>query len=215
MKQYQSIKEKTEIEIIIKKSKFIGFLIPVDSEDNAVKALEEIRKNHKDANHNCFAIKLGPGGEFQKCSDDGEPQGTAGKPILEILNKENITNVLAVVTRYFGGVKLGTGGLIRAYSQTVKEALKASEIIISEIYWEAKLSVDYKDLESIKNALLNDDIIIKEINYMENVILNILIPVEFKEMTHNKIVDITCGKNEIIFIKKIFWEGSSFNPKLS
>lgn len=204
MQQYKSIKKKTQIELIIKKSKFIGYLFPVKDETDVEEKLEEIRQIHKDANHNCFAYRLGIKGQLQKASDDGEPQGTAGVPMLEILNKEEITNVLAVVTRYFGGVKLGAGGLIRAYSQTVKETLNNSEIVLAKLYWQGKLSVDYKDVESIKNTLLNEKVQIEEIDYLERVFLTILIPTELKEEINNKILNLTRGEEEVEFIKKKF-----------
>lgn len=204
MEQYTSIKKETQIELIIKKSKFIGFLFPVKDEIDAEEKLEEIREIHKDATHNCFAYRIGINGQVQKCSDDGEPQGTAGLPMLEILNKEDITNVLAIATRYYGGVKLGAGGLIRAYAQTVKEALDASEIVTAKMHWQAKLNIDYKDLEPIKNILLNEQITIEEIEYLERVSLTMLIPLELKDEINNKILDITRGQDEISIIKKKF-----------
>lgn len=212
MEGYKSVANFTEIELNIKKSRFLGFVIPVKDEKSAMENLEKIRKIHKSANHNCYAWRIGTKGELQRCSDDGEPQGTAGKPMLEVINKEDITNILVVVTRYFGGIKLGAGGLIRAYAQTVKEVLEAAEIVNPKLYWQGNLGIDYKELSMIKNILLNEECIIKDINYVEIINLIFLIPLDKREILNEKILEVTCGKNEIDILGQEFWEGSSFNP---
>ncbi len=123
------IKGMYENEIVIEKSRFITRIFRVDSIDNVNNILEEIRKKHYDATHNCYAYILGDNQEIQKCSDDGEPQKTAGFPMMDVLKKNNLTNVLVIVTRYFGGVLLGTGGLVRAYSNSLLQAIEKSEKI--------------------------------------------------------------------------------------
>jgi len=129
MKQnYRTIHEYGVHEIIINKSRFIGYAKPVESEEDAIKFIEEIKFKHKDATHNVLAYVIGQNNNIQRYSDDGEPSGTAGIPILEVLKKENLRNVVVVVTRYYGGVKLGTGGLVRAYIKGAKIALEASKI---------------------------------------------------------------------------------------
>ena len=115
-----------------KRSRFIGYLEPVEDEEAARAFIAEIKKKHYDARHNCTAMIIGPGREFVKCSDDGEPQGTAGKTMLEVLNGADITNVCAVVTRYFGGTLLGTGGLTRAYGAAAKEAVENGGVGVGE-----------------------------------------------------------------------------------
>src|SRR3954453_14347581 len=112
-------------EIVIKKSRFICTLARVSTEDEARAAIEDVRKRYWDANHNCSAYRVGPGGQLQRTSDDGEPAGTAGAPMLAVLTRRDLTDTVAVVTRYFGGVLLGTGGLIRAYGQAVSAAVDA------------------------------------------------------------------------------------------
>ena len=129
MREYITIREPAETEIVIKKSRFIGRLLRAETPEEGIAALEAVKKRHWDATHNCSAMIIGENREFMRCSDDGEPQGTAGVPMLEALKMSGLTNVLAVVTRYFGGTLLGAGGLVRAYSASVAETLKAAEKI--------------------------------------------------------------------------------------
>lgn len=127
--KYKTVYEGGEGEIVEKKSRFIATVIPVKTEDEALEFIERTRKKYWNATHNCFAYVLGEQFEIQRCSDDGEPSGTAGKPMLDVLLGEEIHNAAVVVTRYFGGTLLGTGGLVRAYSGAVKEGLACSTII--------------------------------------------------------------------------------------
>lgn len=130
----KTIKENVTTQIIEKKSKFIANLFYVSSVEDAENQLQQIRKQHYDARHNCFAYRIGETKDIiEKASDDGEPSGTAGAPMLNLLQKQNLTNVLVVVTRYFGGILLGTGGLVRAYTQAAKEALEKVEIVKEEL----------------------------------------------------------------------------------
>ena len=123
LEDYKILLEGGEGEIVEKKSRFIATLRPVNSEEEAVSFIEEMKKKYWDARHNCSAFVIGPKAELTRCSDDGEPSGTAGRPMLEVLLGEEVRNVAVVVTRYFGGTLLGTGGLVRAYTQAVKEGL--------------------------------------------------------------------------------------------
>ncbi len=129
LREYRTIEEPCEIEQVIKKSKFFGRLYPVSSMEQAQEILDGLRKRYWDASHHCSAVILGQMREFTRCSDDGEPQGTAGMPMLEALKGSGLTNVLAVVTRYFGGTLLGTGGLVRAYGSSVSLAVQAAKKI--------------------------------------------------------------------------------------
>ena len=144
------IKEGGQGEIVEKKSRFIATVLPIDTEEEALQYIEKIKKKYWDARHNCFAFVIGSNNEIQRFSDDGEPQGTAGKPILETLLNENLHNTLIVVTRYFGGTLLGTGGLVRAYGQSSKEGIRNSVIqkVCEGISF--KLTVDYNSIGKIK-----------------------------------------------------------------
>ena len=130
MQAYKTIATSETVEIIEKKSKFIAHVFPVQTQEEAEGHIQKLKKQYWDAAHNCYAYQLGEKSEIQRFSDDGEPQGTAGKPILEVLKGENLTNVLVVVTRYFGGTLLGTGGLVRAYGRTAKEGVIKANIIL-------------------------------------------------------------------------------------
>ena len=127
--QYKTIQQASEIMIIEKKSKFIATVYPVQNVEEAETYLNQLRKKYYDATHNCFAYQIGERDEFQKASDDGEPQGTAGKPILDVIKGEGLKNVFGCVTRYFGGTLLGTGGLVRAYGKAAKEGILAAGMI--------------------------------------------------------------------------------------
>ena len=160
-----SIKESIENTIIIKKSKFITKLIKVNSIDEVNKYLEEIKKEFKDSTHICYAYIVN--GQ-EKCVDDGEPSGTAGLPILNILKKNNLTNVLAIVIRYFGGIKLGAGGLVRAYSNSVNDTLKLTEIIELEEGYLVELDFSYDQVKLV-DYILNDKTIINK-EYNDNIV---------------------------------------------
>lgn len=165
---FYTIKEDCSAEITEKKSKFICNVFHVESVEEAEKKLNIIRKKYHDARHNCFVYKVVEEGAF-KASDDGEPPGTAGVPMLNIVNGRNISNVLVVVTRYFGGILLGTGGLVRAYSLATTTALDSAIIIKQEEGLEAEFFVDYKELEEVKYHLKNRKINISKLEYFEKV----------------------------------------------
>jgi uncharacterized YigZ family protein len=140
-------------EIVIKKSRFICTLARVSTEDEARAAIEDVRKRYWDANHNCSAYRVGPGGQLQRTSDDGEPAGTAGAPMLAVLTRRDLTDTVAVVTRYFGGVLLGTGGLIRAYGQAVSAAVDAVGIVERRPLALVGVEADYGDAGRLEHAL--------------------------------------------------------------
>ena len=153
---YKTVGGTAKAEIVVKKSRFIASVFPVVSQDEALARLEETRKKYYDARHNCYAWQIGKKCEFIKYSDDGEPQGTAGIPILDILKGEGITDVLVVVTRYFGGVLLGTGGLVRAYSQAAKEGLSSAGIVTRTKYTAMEITVDYFQHGKVQYLLLKE-----------------------------------------------------------
>lgn len=174
MEEFYTISNNSEAEIIEKKSKFIAHIFYVESIEEAEKYLKATRKKYHDARHNCFAyaIETIDGGIAVKYNDDGEPAGTAGSPILKILLEKGITNVLVVVTRYFGGILLGTGGLVRAYTKTTLEALNKVEIIKKEKGCEIELEIEYCDLESAKKYLYDIGVKSIKVEFLEKVKLN-------------------------------------------
>ncbi len=159
-----SIKNNSLYLYEIKKSKFYTLLYKIDNESDIDKYLKEVKNNYKDATHYCYAYKINC---IKKCSDDGEPSGTAGLPILEVLDKKNIDNILCVVVRYFGGIKLGAGGLIRAYANSVKEAIQNNEIVELIEGYEIKLETNYENKKDIEYIFKNN---INKVDYLENII---------------------------------------------
>lgn len=165
---FNTIKGEIEASITEKKSKFICHIYHVESSDEAEKKLDEIKKKYHDARHNCYAYKI-LDGDVSKASDDGEPSGTAGVPMLNILNGNNLSNILVVVTRYFGGILLGTGGLVRAYSLATTTAIEEAKIVSQNLGLEAEFYVGYKELEEVKYHLKNRNIEIINAEYAEKV----------------------------------------------
>lgn len=181
---FRTIKEEIETSITEKKSKFICHAYHVESVEEAEYILNSVRKKYHDARHNCYAYKIFDG-EISKASDDGEPSGTAGVPMMNILNGRNLSNILVIVTRYFGGILLGTGGLVRAYSFATTTALDKANIVAQVLGEEAKFSVGYKELEELKYHLKNRDINISNIEYGEKIILT----VTGKEESINRLIN--------------------------
>lgn len=178
MLRYQTVYEGGSGEIVEKKSRFIAHVQSVHSEEEALEFLEGIRKKYWDARHHCYAYVIGERSQTQRCSDDGEPSGTAGKPMLDILLGEELHDTIVVVTRYFGGTLLGTGGLVRAYQGAAKAGLAASTIITKQ--WGRKLTIrtDYTGLGKIQYILGQRGLSILDTQYTEAVALEVLIPEE-------------------------------------
>ena len=153
----------------IQKSRFISHVSRTESEEEAQSFIQSIKKKHHSATHNCSAYIIGENDEIQKANDDGEPSGTAGIPMLEVLKKRNLKNTVVVVTRYFGGIKLGTGGLIRAYSSATNEGVNAVGIVKRTLMRVMHVTIDYSLLGKIENALRHSPYIIKDIHYLERV----------------------------------------------
>ena len=151
-KEYRSIRRRDCDRFVEKKSEFIGYASPVTDEESALAFIGEIRKRHSDATHNVYAYIL-QGTEIARCSDDGEPSGTAGMPVLEVIKRENLTGVCVVVTRYFGGILLGAGGLVRAYAKAAKMAVDKAGICTFRLFTEFDLACNYADHEKIKRDL--------------------------------------------------------------
>lgn len=181
-------------EIEEKKSRFIATVFPVESEEDAVALIAETRKKYWDARHNCFAYVVGRNNELQRCSDDGEPNQTAGRPMLDVLLREEIHNVLVVVTRYFGGTLLGTGGLVRAYQGATKEGLKNCLIIEKCSGKKLVITTDYNAIGKIQYILSREEIMILNTEYTESVVITAMIPDEKKEKVEKEIMEGTGAK---------------------
>ena len=195
----KKIHDIVEAEIIIDKSRFITTLYPVKNVDEVNDLLSKIRKKYYDATHNCYAYIM-DNGNIQKCSDDGEPSKTAGYPMLDVLKKNDITDILAVTTRYFGGIKLGAGGLVRAYSSSVSNALKDVDFYESKLLEIYQVDIFYPDYS--KNIDFWNNLMIKESIFSDNVSLKIAF-FEDDINTHlEKIKNLTLGKALINFLYK-------------
>lgn len=197
-----SIQNTVTNEIVIQKSKFITTLYNICNVAEAKAALSIIKKEHSMANHNCYAYIIGNNMEYIKTSDDKEPSNTAGIPILEVLKRNNITNTLAVVTRYFGGIKLGIGGLTRAYSKSVSKALEKATVTSLQTIAKITLSVIY-DLSGGVETYLRKNDYIDNIVYSNNILYYLSVPNELLDLFKQDINNITKGMNELKFIKKI------------
>lgn len=181
--------DNIEREIIEKKSRFIANMIKVNSEDEANAKILEIKKKYRDARHNVFAYRLVGGNE--RFSDDGEPSGTAGVPILDILRGEKLENVLIIVTRYFGGILLGTGGLVRAYSSAAKETILASKKVEMKLCSEYELLIDYNYYDILNHYLRKNELVIKKVNYSEKICINVVLENGRKDHILKEIEEIT------------------------
>ena len=167
-------------EIVEKKSRFIATVSPVESEEEALAFIEKTRKQYWDARHNCFAYVIGDHQELMRFSDDGEPQGTAGKPMLDVLLGEELHNTAVVVTRYFGGTLLGTGGLVRAYSGAVQEGLRSCVLAEKRKGLQLSIGTDYSGIGKVQYLLGQRGIRILSSEYTEQVVLTVLVPLEQK-----------------------------------
>lgn len=201
---YKTLHEYGMDEVEIERSRFIGYAKPVKSEEEAIEFVNEIKKKHKDATHNVWAYTVGENMNIQRYSDDGEPQGTAGIPSLEVIKKEDLRDVVIVVTRYFGGVKLGAGGLVRAYTKGAKIGLEAGKIIDKVLYQEVKIGLDYTLLGRVQNEIMNLGFYIKDIVYEDNVNILVYSKLEDVDGFTTKIVDITSDKCEIVLGEEFF-----------
>ena len=180
-------------EITEKKSRFIATVRPVESEDEAVSFINETKKKYWDARHNCSAFVIGKRQELTRCSDDGEPAGTAGRPMLDVLLKENIHNAAVVVTRYFGGVLLGTGGLVLAYQQATKAGLSASEIIEKEDGAVLFIRTDYTGIGRLQYLFAQEKITVMDTAYEADVLVKAVIPENDKKRIEKTIIEQTNG----------------------
>ena len=206
IEKFKTIKYDNCVEIVEKKSRFIANLIYVESEQQAQDKIKEIKKKYYDARHNCYAYRvIEEDNILQRSSDDGEPSGTAGAPMLNILERNDIANVLAVVTRYFGGILLGTGGLVKAYSEATLKSIDSNEIIEKGLGFEIQISTPYTDMQKIEYFLKTHNIKILNKEFLDNVIIFAEISKkDYKEITEkfpknvNKNLQIKTEKEKFI-----------------
>ena len=203
---YLTIKENGNHELTIKKSRFITTLIRTPTIEEAEKAIAAVSNKYRDATHNTFAYTIGLNDEHVKASDNGEPSGTAGVPELKALQLMKLKNVTAVVTRYFGGIKLGAGGLIRAYSNSVTKAVEAIGVVKRVQQQGVKFQVDYKKFDEIQHYLNQQKIFIANIDYGVSVTISIYIDEGKLEELENDLTNILSGKIQFIFLPKRYNE---------
>ena len=204
MEDYKTVLIPDETELEIKKSRFINLVFPIETEAEAEAILAEIRKKHYKATHVCWAYVLNTNPRRQKASDDGEPSGTAGKPILEVIDHRDLKDVLVVVIRYFGGIKLGTGGLIRAYGGGASDVLNHCTVIKKQFSDQLQVTVSYASYGGLSNGLLERDVIPVNEDFGENVTLSFQIPVAETKEFLAWVEDKTNGTAQIIHGEQAF-----------
>ncbi len=197
MKSYNTVYEGGSGEIVEKKSRFIAQVFPVTTEEEVVKIIEKSKKQYWDARHNCYAYVLGSGGEITRCSDDGEPSGTAGRPILDVLLGRELCNVLVVVTRYFGGTLLGTGGLTRAYSQAARAGIDASRVIRKEAGHILTIGTDYNGIGKLQYVAAKLNAAVLDTVYTDTVQMKVVAGEELAGRLIQEITEATAGSAAI------------------
>ena len=192
--QYTTVKQEAHVEFEEKRSLFIGHAVHVDSEEEALAFIKQIKKEYSDATHNCFAYLL-KGGIIARYSDDGEPQGTAGMPMLETIRKSGVSDVCVVVTRYFGGILLGAGGLVRAYSHSTAIAIEGAQIVTYEPYAVFELQCGYSEYQKYSNLLANASAIIDSTDFGADVCVRFAIKRDEAEKLLSKISEVGYGRD--------------------
>ncbi|MFJ7825309.1 YigZ family protein [Psychrobacillus sp. NPDC096623] len=205
-KDYKTVQGYGESEIVIQKSRFITYINRAESEEEAQDFINNIKEKHKSANHNCSAYIIGEHDNIQKANDDGEPSGTAGVPMLEVLKKQGLKDTVVVVTRYFGGIKLGGGGLIRAYGKATTEGIDAAKVIERKQHHILKVSIDYTWLGKVENEVRNSVYPLKEINYAELVEVLVYTKADEEHAFTSWIAEMTNGQAQIELVDKEFLE---------
>lgn len=196
-KQYKTVYKGGMGEIVEKKSRFIATIIPCEEEETALQFIEATKKKYWDARHNCSAYTIGLNHELERCSDDGEPAKTAGRPMLDVLLNEGIHNVCVVVTRYFGGVLLGTGGLVRAYQAAVKEGLNNSTVITKQYGKKIRIVTDYNGIGKLQYIVANNGYTMLSTDYTDVVTARVMVTPSEQDGFIKKVTEATSGKAEI------------------
>lgn len=214
LNKYKTVYEGGEGEIVVKKSRFIATVRPVTSEEEAAAFITGMKKKYWDASHNCSAYVLGERFQVQRMSDDGEPQGTAGKPMLDVLLGEEIHDIAVVVTRYFGGTLLGTGGLVRAYSAAVQEGLENSIIITRYLGSKLELVTDYTNLGRLQYLFGQRKIPVLDTVYADDVQMVVLVPEEETRAVVAEITEGTNGQVQAVIKEKCFFADAAGEMKI-
>jgi uncharacterized YigZ family protein len=207
--RYLTVKQSGEHEIVIQKSRFIAHVMRAETEQAAQGFIQAIKKQHWNATHNCSAYLIGEHDQIQKANDDGEPSGTAGVPILEVLKKRNLKDTVVVVTRYFGGIKLGAGGLIRAYGKSTSEGLDAVGIVVRRLVQIMHTKIDYTWLGKIEKELRASEYKIKEIHYLDVVEIETYVDENRTQEFTDWMIELTNGqaineKGETVYLEEDF-----------
>lgn len=203
---YFTLKSSGSDEIVISKSRFIAHCARVETEEAAQSFIEQIKKEHRNATHNCSAYIIGEHDQIQKANDDGEPSGTAGVPILDVLKKQHLKDTVVVVTRYFGGIKLGAGGLVRAYGKSTTVGIEAVGVVERRLHSKMKVSADYTWLGKLENELRNSTYLLDHIDYTEGVDFYVLVPAEETDAFINWMTDLSNGQTKIEQVEQLFLE---------
>ncbi|KAB2332658.1 YigZ family protein [Bacillus mesophilum] len=203
---YLTVKGYGEHEIVIQKSRFIAFISRAETEEEAQEFIQKIKKEHWNATHNCSAYLIGENDQIQKANDDGEPSGTAGVPILEVLKKRQLKDTVAVITRYFGGIKLGAGGLIRAYGKATSEGLTATGIVERKLMAVMHTTVDYTWLGKLENELRSSVYSIKDIHYLDNVEIQVYVEENQTSAFTDWMTELTNGQGKISKGESLYME---------
>lgn len=203
MTEYYIPTASAEAELVEKRSRFIGQVKPVETEEEARAFVEQVKKKHYDARHNCWCYRLRDGG-VERYSDDGEPQGTAGQPMLNVFQREEVTNVVCVVTRYFGGVLLGAGGLVRAYTQSAKDALDAAGISVVRRWVEAAVPCPYSFFDRVRLEVEAHGGVLGETEYAADVTVHALLPEGQVEAFSARMTELTAGGTAVQILGEAF-----------
>ncbi len=201
---YMTVRQAGHNEVTIQKSRFIGYASPCATEEEAIRYIQAIREQHREARHHCYAYIIGSNSGIMRYSDDGEPGGTAGMPMLDLLKKEQTVNCCVVVVRYFGGILLGTGGLVRAYTQGCKLALEAAEIVRMELSDVIQCRVNYSLWNSIQYALKNMDILVGGVQYLDTVEFEYAVRKKDSEESIRTLLNKTDGKLEYKILEEAY-----------
>ncbi len=203
---YKVVYKGGQGEIEEKKSRFIATIIPVTTEEEAVSFINATKKKYWDARHNCSAFVIGPNNEISRCNDDGEPAQTAGRPMLDVLLRENIHNCAVVVTRYFGGVLLGTGGLVRAYQGAVAEGLLSCQLLEPTRGRQASITTDYNGYGKIEYLLREKELPLLSTEFAADVVINTVVPSSQVEQLEKNVADKTAGSARISWGDEILYD---------
>ncbi len=196
-KDYKTILNSAVAEYEEKKSRFIASVSPVDTEEQALEFINTLKSKYWDATHNVYAYFVGGDSVIQRFSDDGEPSGTAGMPVLEVIKRKGVQNIVVVVTRYFGGTLLGAAGLIRAYGKSAALGIEAAEVIDRKLCKEVKVVVEYTLFGKLQSFLISNDYIIDEVIYAQDVEILLYIPIKDTEDFSQKITEVTNARSII------------------